>query len=67
MPRFRPPRVGDLLAVRSNDPYLDEAQVVVDKVVDHGTFLLISGAWQGRDLEVVVRRVGDPHYQPMEN
>lgn len=64
--RFRPPRPGDLMAVRSSDPYLDEVQVVVDRVVDHGSFLLISGAWQGRDLEVVLRRVGEHHPQQLE-
>lgn len=61
---FRPPRVGDLLAVRSTDPYLDEAQVVIDTVADHGSFLLLSGIWDDHKLEVLVRRVGD--HQPVQ-
>jgi hypothetical protein len=66
VPTFRPPRPGDLLAVRSTDPYLEEVHVVIDSVADHGSFLLISGAWQDQKLEVVVRRVGNPQRQPME-
>jgi hypothetical protein len=64
---FRPPRPGDLLTVRSSDPYLDEVQVVVDTVADNGGYLLISGAWQGHDLEVLIRRVGDPTLNPQEH
>jgi hypothetical protein len=64
---FRPPRIGDLMAVRTTDPYLDEVHVVVDRVADHGSFLLISGAWGEHDLEVVVRRVGEHQHQPMEH
>lgn len=64
---FRPPRPGDLMAVRTTDPYLDEVHVVVDRVADHGSFLLISGAWGEHDLEVVVRRVGEHQHQPMEH
>lgn len=58
MPAYRPPRPGDLLAVRTSDPHADEAQVVIDRVVDNGATLLIAGAWGGRDLEVLIRRVG---------
>jgi hypothetical protein len=65
--RYRPPRPGDLLTVRSSNPYLDEAQVVVETVADNGGFLLISGTWGTHDLEVVLRRVGEPHLQPQEN
>jgi hypothetical protein len=61
--RYRPPRPGDLLAIRSTDPYLNEVQVVVDTVADNGTYLLISGTWQDHDLEVVLRRVGEPQNQ----
>jgi hypothetical protein len=64
---YRPPRRGDLFAVRSkSDPYLDEIQVRVDSVVDNGKHLLITGAWQGRDLEFLVIRVGDTQPQPLE-
>jgi len=61
---YRPPRAGDLLAVRTDDPHLDEVQVVIRDVVDNGATLLLAGHWQGRDLEVLVRRVGDtrPHH-----
>lgn len=66
MTGYRPPRTGDLLAVRSTDPHLDEVQVVIDSVVDNGGYLLMSGAWGGRTLEVVLRRVGDPTLNPLE-
>lgn len=66
MPTYRPLRPGDLLAVRSNDPYLDEIQVVIGAVIDNGATLLITGDWRGQDLEVLVRRVGDTHPQPLE-
>lgn len=59
MHRYRPPRPGDIFTVRSTDPHLDEATVVVETVADNGGYILIAGAWQGHDLEVVLRRVGD--------
>ncbi len=59
MPNYRPPRPGDLLAVRTNDPNLDEAQIVIDSVVDNGATLLMAGAWRGRSLEILLRRVGE--------
>ena len=58
MPAYRPPRVGDLLAVRTTDPHLSEAQVVVDRVTDTGTVLTIAGTLGPHDIEVVLRRVG---------
>ena len=67
MATFRAPRPGDLLAVRSSDPRFEEVHVVVDQVADHGSFLLISGTWEGCDLEVVIRRVGQPTLHPQEN
>lgn len=63
---YRPPRAGDLLAVRSNDPHLDEIQVRIHRVVDNGATLLLAGDWDGRDLEVLVRRVGDTNPRPLE-
>jgi hypothetical protein len=63
--RYRPPRPGDLLTVRSTDPYLDEVQVMVDRVADNGGYLLIAGSWGGHDLEVVLRRVGETN--PLES
>lgn len=54
----RTPRPGDLLAVRSSDPYAPETQVVLDRVVDNGATLLMAGRWGAVDLEVLVRRVG---------
>jgi hypothetical protein len=63
---YRPPRAGDLLAVRTDDPHLDEAQVVIDRVTDDGRHLLIAGAWRGTSLEVLIRRVGDTQPQPLE-
>lgn len=64
---YRAPRAGDLLAVRSNDPHADEIQVVLNRVHDHGTYLLMAGAWGDFDLEVLVRRVGDTQPQPLEH
>lgn len=61
MHNYRPPRVGDILAVRSTDPHLDEATVVVETVADNGGYLLIAGRWGQHDLEVVLRRVGSQH------
>lgn len=59
-PIFRPFRADDLMAVRTDDPYdEDEYQVVLDTVVDNGRALLLSGAWHGRKLQVLLRRVGD--------
>jgi hypothetical protein len=55
---YRPPRPGDLLAVRTTDPHTDETQVVIDRVVDTGAVLTIAGHWHTHDLEVVIRRVG---------
>ena len=66
MPRFRPPRPGDLITVRTTDPHYDEVQVVIDTVADNGGFLLLSGAWQDRNLEVLIRRVGEPTLNPQE-
>lgn len=54
------------MTVRSTDPYLDEVQVVVTTVADNGGFLLIAGAWEDHELEVVFRRVGDPQHQHLE-
>lgn len=59
MPAYRPPRPGDLLAVRTSDPYSDEQQVVLHTVVDTGAGLLLAGTWRDTNLEVLVRRVGD--------
>ena len=65
---YRPPRPGDVMAVRSSDPYLDEVSVQIHTVADNGTYLLLSGTWQDRDLEVVIRRVGSPtDHQHLEN
>jgi hypothetical protein len=64
--RFRPPRPGDIFTVRSTDPYLDEATVVVETVADNGGYLLIAGRWGSHDLEVVLRRVGDHQLQNQE-
>lgn len=58
MPAYRPPRVGDLLAVRTTDPHLSEAQVVVDRVTDTGHVLTVSGSLGPHDIEIVLRRVG---------
>jgi hypothetical protein len=57
---YRPPRPGDLLAVRSTDPHLAEEQIVISDVVDNGATLLIAGPWRGRRLEILIRRVGEP-------
>lgn len=56
---YRTPRPGDLLAVRTTDPNGPETQVVIDRVVDGGSVLLMAGRWGAIDLEVLVRRVGD--------
>lgn len=58
MPTYRPPRPGDLLAVRTTDPHSDEQQVVLHAVVDTGAALLLAGTWRDTNLEVLVRRVG---------
>lgn len=67
-PTYRPPRPGDLIAVRTSDPRDDEYHVVLHTVADTGDVLYLAGAWQDCDLEVVVRRVGntDPT-NPQEN
>jgi hypothetical protein len=60
MPNYRPPRVGDLLAVRTSDPYDDrEDQVVLHTVTDNGAALLLAGTWRNTNLEILIRRVGD--------
>lgn len=59
MPTYRTPRVGDLLAVRTNDVHDDEQHVVIHTVADNGGVLVLAGTWQDKDLEVIVRRVGD--------
>jgi hypothetical protein len=60
MPAYRAPRVGDLLAVRTSDPYDDrEEQVFLDTVVDNGRALLLRGRLAGTHIEVLIRRVGD--------
>jgi hypothetical protein len=59
MPTYRTPRVGDLLAVRTSDIHDDEHHVVIHSVADNGNVLVLAGTWQDKDLEVVVRRVGD--------
>jgi hypothetical protein len=64
--RYRPPRVGDILAVRSTDPHLDEASVLIHTVADTGDYLLLAGRWGKHDLEIVLRRVGDHHLQNQE-
>lgn len=61
MPGYRAPRPGDLVAIRSSDPRYDEAQVVLDTVADCGDYIVLSGAWKGTTLEVIVRRVGGSH------
>jgi hypothetical protein len=58
MPGYRAIRPGDLLAVRSSDPNLDEVQVTIRTVADNGDFIFLAGDWGDRDLEVVIRRVG---------
>lgn len=65
MHTYRPPRVGDLLAVRTSDPYGDEQQVVLHTVTDTGAALLLAGTWRGTNLEVLIRRVGDT--APLDN
>jgi hypothetical protein len=55
---YRPPRAGDLLAVRTTDPHADEIQIVINRVHDNGRYLLMAGAHGDFDLEVLVRRVG---------
>lgn len=59
MPTYRLPRVGDLLAVRTTDPFDDEGQVPIASVVDTGDYLILSGAWRKTTIEVVVHRVGE--------
>lgn len=59
MAAYRLPRVGDLLAVRTSSPHDDETHVVIERVADNGGVLVLAGTWQDRDLEVIVRRVGD--------
>jgi hypothetical protein len=60
VPIYRPPRVGDLLTVRTTDPYLDEVQVPIKSIADSddGRHLILAGTWGDRDLQVVVTRVG---------
>lgn len=55
---YRAPRVGDLLAVRSSNPFLTEVQVLITTVADTGGYVLLGGALGDHDLEVVIRRVG---------
>ncbi len=64
MRTYRPPRVGDLLAVRTTDPYLPESQVVIHTVMDNGGHLLMAGRWGENDIEVLVRRIGDTQPEP---
>lgn len=59
MPTYRPPRPGDLLAVRITSPHGDEQHIVIDRVADNGNVLVLSGAWRETNLEILVRRVGD--------
>jgi hypothetical protein len=59
MPAYRTPRVGDLLAVRTNDIHDDEHHVVIHSIADNGNVLVLAGTWQDKNLEVIVRRVGD--------
>ena len=59
MRTYRPPRPGDLLAVRTTDPLLDGAQVVISTAVDNGGYILLGGQWQNHTLEVLIRRIGD--------
>jgi hypothetical protein len=56
--RYRPPRPGDLLTVRSSDPHLDEVSVLIHTVADNGGYLFLAGTWGEHDLEVVLRRTG---------
>lgn len=67
MPGYRLPRVGDLLAVRTTDPFDDEGQVPIASVVDAGDYLILSGAWRKTSIEVVIHRVGQTTLNPMEN
>lgn len=66
MPGYRAPRPGDLLAVRSSDPRFDEAHVQIDTVADTGDYLLLSGTWQKTNIEIVIRRVGEPTLKFLE-
>jgi hypothetical protein len=66
MPAYRAIRPGDLLAVRTDDPYDDtEHQVVLHSVTDTGAALLMAGTWRGKNLEVLIRRVGST--EPLDN
>lgn len=64
---YRLPRVGDLLAIRTTDPFDDEGQVPIAKVVDTGDYLILSGAWRKTSIEVVIHRVGSPTFNHLEN
>lgn len=64
MRRYRFPRPGDLLAVRTSDPGDPEHHVVIERVADTGDVMYLAGTWRNRDLEVVLRRVGDIHPLP---
>jgi len=33
--------------------------VIIDTTTDTGTALLLTGAWRGKRLEVLIRRVGE--------
>lgn len=65
MPTYRAPRPGDLLAVRTSDPFGDEQQVVLHTVTDTGAALLLAGTWRDTNLEILIRRVGDT--EPLDN
>jgi hypothetical protein len=64
--RYRPPRPGDLIAVRTSDPRLDEVQVILTTVADNGDFIYLAGAHGDHDIEVIVRRVGTPSLRFLE-
>lgn len=59
MRTYRPPRPGDLLAVRTTDPRLDGAQVEIKTVMDNGAYILLGGEWENHVLEVLISRIGD--------
>lgn len=67
MPGYRAIRPGDLIAVRTTDPRYAEAHVVLDVVADNGGYLLLSGPWGERELQVLIRRVGAPTLNQLEN
>lgn len=64
---YRMPRPGDIVTVRTNDPHLDEVTVTIDRIGDDGDIIFLAGAWGHRDLEVLIRRVGQPTLNFLEH